>query len=59
MTYDNKKKKIPLIKTIEDANKKLEESLKLLHAKQESLKLAQEVGHFGSWEIDLLTGKAL
>lgn len=40
-------------------NRKLEEDIKLLSAKKESLKLAQEVGHFGSWEIDLETRKSI
>jgi len=48
----------PNITLLEAANKELEENIKLLNAKKESLKLAQEVGHFGSWEIDLATYKA-
>ena len=44
---------------LEAKNKELEENIKLLHVKKESLKLAQEVGHFGSWEIDLTTHKSI
>ena len=57
---DEKKKKIyPTITLLESANKKLQENIDLLNAKKDSLKLAQEVGHFGSWEIDLETHKSI
>jgi len=46
-------------KLLEEKNKVLEENITLLNAKQESLQLAQEVGHFGSWEIDLATHKSI
>ncbi len=49
----------PNITLLEAANKELEENIQILHAKQESLRLAQEVGHFGSWEIDLATHKSI
>jgi len=41
-----------------DNHSSLLTELKTLNAKQESLKLAQEVGSFGSWEIDLITKKS-
>ncbi len=37
---------------------RLQQDHKLIQAKKESLRLAQEIGHFGSWEIDLATKKA-
>jgi diguanylate cyclase (GGDEF)-like protein/PAS domain S-box-containing protein len=49
----------PNITLLEAVNKELENEIKLLNAKKESLKLAQEVGHFGSWEIDLTTHKSI
>ena len=49
----------PDITLLEAANKELKENIKLLNAKKESLKLAQEVGHFGSWEVDLITHKSI
>jgi len=39
-------------------HKKLEQKTKLIEAQKESLRRAQEIGHFGSWEIDLVTQKA-
>jgi len=36
----------------------LETDHRLIQAKKESLRRAQEIGHFGSWEIDLLTKQA-
>lgn len=36
-------------------NDKLEKFSKEILAKEESLNLAQEIGHFGSWEIDFAT----
>ena len=39
-------------------NRLLEEKTKLIQAKKESLRLAQEIGHFGSWEIDLKSKKS-
>ena len=43
------------IAEMSEENKQLEANAKLLRAKKESLKKAQEIGHFGSWEIDLRT----
>lgn len=36
----------------------LETDHRLIQAKKESLRRAQEIGHFGSWEIDLVTKQA-
>ena len=36
----------------------LQEDHQLIQAKKESLRRAQEIGHFGSWEIDLYTKQA-
>ncbi len=43
------------IAEMSEENKRLEANAKLLRAKKESLRKAQEIGHFGSWEIDLRT----
>ncbi len=40
-------------------NKILEEKRRIIEAKSDSLHLAQEVGHFGSWEIDLIHNKSI
>jgi len=42
-----------------ERNKELEAITKGIRAKKESLNLAQEVGHFGSWEIDMVTKKSI
>ena len=41
------------------ANEALQETTKIIRAKKESLKKAQEVGHFGSWEIDLVSKQSI
>jgi len=46
-------------KELSEENKLLLEEKRRLSAKEASLKQTQEVGHFGSWEIDLHTKKAL
>ena len=46
------------INEMTEENKELEEKTQLIQAKKESLRRAQEIGHFGSWEIDLVTKKA-
>ena len=46
------------IKEMTEENRRLEENTKLIQAKKASLRRAQEIGHFGSWEIDLVTKKA-
>jgi len=46
------------IKEMTEKNKLLAEETKLIKAKKESLRLAQEIGHFGSWEIDLKSRKS-
>ncbi|WP_345993887.1 EAL domain-containing protein [Sulfurimonas sp. HSL-1716] len=40
-------------------NKKLEKFSKEILAREESLNLAQKIGHFGSWEVDLKTGNSI
>lgn len=47
------------IAEMSEENKQLEANAKLLRAKKESLKKAQEIGHFGSWEIDLHTKQSI
>jgi diguanylate cyclase (GGDEF)-like protein/PAS domain S-box-containing protein len=47
------------IKDLNEENNKLINSSKELHTKEESLRLAQEIGHFGSWEIDLITKESI
>ncbi len=42
-----------------EENRILEEETKVIKAQKESLRLAQEVGHYGSWEIDLITGTTI
>ena len=42
-----------------EENRTLEEDTAILRAKKESMLRAQEVGHFGSWEIDLITKKSI
>jgi diguanylate cyclase (GGDEF)-like protein/PAS domain S-box-containing protein len=39
-------------------NRSLEKKTEIIQAKSESLRLAQAVGHMGSWEIDLITKEA-
>lgn len=46
-------------KELSDENKRLEKKTKEVQVREESLTLAQEIGHFGSWEIDLKTQKAI
>jgi len=46
------------ISELTEENRKLEENTKLIQAKRESLRRAQEIAHFGSWEIDLVTNEA-
>ncbi len=38
---------------------RLEQKTELIQAKKESLHQAQEVGHFGSWEIDLISKESI
>ena len=48
--------------TIHDLNEencKLKNTALELHAKKESLRLAQEIGHFGSWDIDLISKESI
>ncbi|MBU0632639.1 EAL domain-containing protein [bacterium] len=40
-------------------NERLEKFSKEILAREESLNLAQEIGHFGSWEVNLKTGNSL
>ncbi len=47
------------IDELAEENREHEQHASMLAAKSESLHLAQEVGHFGSWEINLVTGKAI
>jgi hypothetical protein len=47
------------ISDLNEENQKLTSSFNELNTKEESLRLAQEIGHFGSWEIDLLTKEAI
>ena len=47
------------IDELAEENREHEQRANMLAAKSESLHLAQEVGHFGSWEIDLVTGSAI
>jgi len=42
-----------------DENKRLEEKAFLLEAKKEALQRVQEIGHFGSWEVDLQTKRSV
>jgi len=44
---------------LKESNANLQEDIRILNAKKSSLKLAQEVGNFGSWEIDLETHKSI
>ncbi len=44
---------------LHNENKKLEQSSQEILAREDSLSLAQEIGHFGSWEVDLKTGNSL
>ena len=48
------------ITTVElaEENHSLEKKTEIIQAKSESLRLAQAVGHMGSWEIDLVTNEA-
>ncbi len=48
------------ITTVElaEENRSLEKRTEIIQAKSESLRLAQAVGHMGSWEIDLITKEA-
>jgi len=41
-----------------EENSILEERTQVIQAKSESLRLAQAIGHMGSWEIDLITKEA-
>ena len=47
------------INDLNEENKKLMQASLELHTKEESLRLAQEIGHFGSWDIDLITQEAV
>ena len=47
------------IEELNEKNRELLEVTEIIKAKKHSLKLAQEIGHFGSWEIDLLTNKSI
>jgi diguanylate cyclase (GGDEF)-like protein/PAS domain S-box-containing protein len=47
------------INDLNEENKKLMQGSLELHTKEESLRLAQEIGHFGSWDIDLITKEAV
>ena len=38
-------------------NSRLTQSFNELNTREEALRLAQEIGHFGSWEIDLFTNE--
>ena len=51
MKKDTQDKLLEKINTLQD-------KYDTLKAKKDSLDLAQEVGHFGSWEIDMTTGKS-
>ncbi len=42
-----------------EENKTLEEKTEILKTKKDSLRLAQQVGHFGSWEVDLVENKSV
>ena len=42
-----------------EKNSELEKITQNIRAKKESLNLAQEVGHFGSWEIDMATRESV
>ena len=46
-------------KELAEENREHQERTKLIAAKEESLRLAQRVGHFGSWEIDLITHQSI
>ena len=46
-------------KEMADEYKSLEKKTAVIEAQKESLRVAQKVGHFGSWEIDLITKKAI
>jgi len=46
-------------KDMDEKHSALKETTELIRAKKESLKQAQEIGHFGSWEIDLVTKKSI
>lgn len=46
------------INDLNEENHKLVKNSLELHTREESLRLAQEIGHFGSWEIDLLSNEA-
>ena len=45
-------------KELSQENQQLVDEKKVLSAREASLQQAQEVGHFGSWEIDLRTNEA-
>ena len=42
-----------------EKNASLQETTEMIRTKTESLMMAQKVGHFGSWEIDLVTKKSI
>jgi len=46
------------IKEMSEENALLEEEKKRITTQQESMRFAQKVGHFGTWEIELKSGKA-
>jgi len=47
------------IRELAEENQILEEKTHIIEAKSNSLHLAQKVGHFGSWEIDLVNGRSI
>jgi len=44
------------IREMSEENRLLEEEKRLISTQQESMHLAQKIGHFGTWEIDLESG---
>ena len=47
------------INDLNEENNKLKNTALRLNTKKESLRLAQEIGHFGSWDIDLITKESV
>lgn len=47
------------IKELHDENEKLRNESLVLQTKKDSLNLAQSIGHFGSWDINLLTKETI
>ena len=47
------------INDLNEENSKLKSAASQLQIKKESLRLAQEIGHFGSWDIDLITKESI